>query len=99
MSASILGGAAGSGWPTLDQTVQYLGRSEGRIAYDVTGNGPLVICVPGMGELRSSYRFMAPVIARSGFQVACLDLRGHGDSDAVFSRYDDEACAGDIDGS
>ena len=35
----------------------YLPRPEGRIAYDLAGeDGPLVVCMPGMGELRSSYR-------------------------------------------
>ena len=41
-------------------TTQYLDRGEGRIAYDVTGSGPLVVAVPGMGDLRSTYRHLAP---------------------------------------
>ena len=48
---------------TSTQT-SYLNRSgEGRIAYDVRGTGPAIILVPGMGELRSSYRFLAPLLA------------------------------------
>jgi hypothetical protein len=31
---------------------QYLDLPEGRIAYDVIGSGPLVIALPGMGDLR-----------------------------------------------
>jgi hypothetical protein len=27
-------------------------------------DGPLVICVPGMGELRQTYRLLVPQIAR-----------------------------------
>lgn len=78
-------------------TISQLQRPEGRIAYDVTGpaNGPLVVCLPGMGELRSSYRHLVPLLVDRGYRVACLDLRGHGDSDAAFTAYDDEALASD----
>lgn len=77
---------------------QYLPRGEGRIAYDVAGaaDGPLVLCVPGMGDLRSTYRHLVPALLDAGCRVATLDLRGHGDSDATFSAYDDEALAGDV---
>jgi pimeloyl-ACP methyl ester carboxylesterase len=78
-------------------TYSYLERPEGRLAYDVTGNaGPLVICVPGMGELRQSYRLLTPLLAEQGCRVVTLDIRGHGDSDATFSSYDDVALASDI---
>lgn len=73
-----------------------LTRPEGRLAYDVVGSGPLVVCSPGMGELRSSYRHLVPLLVDRGFRVATLDLRGHGDSDATFSSYDDEALATDL---
>jgi pimeloyl-ACP methyl ester carboxylesterase len=72
-----------------------LQRPEGSIAYDVTGEGPLVVCVPGMGELRSSYRATVPALVAAGYRVATMDLRGHGDSDATFSRYDDVAAGED----
>lgn len=71
--------------------METLRREEGRIAYDVTGAGPLVVCIPGMGELRTSYRFTVPALVDAGFRVATMDLRGHGDSDATFTRYDDVA--------
>jgi pimeloyl-ACP methyl ester carboxylesterase len=75
---------------------QFLRRPEGRIAYDVTGSGPLVVCSPGMGELRASYRHLVPLLVDRGFRVATLDLRGHGDSDTTFSSYDDVALASDL---
>jgi pimeloyl-ACP methyl ester carboxylesterase len=81
---------------TPAQTTSYLTRPEGQIGYDVEGTGPLVVLVPGMGDLRSTYRFLAPVIRDSGFRVACTDLRGHGDSDATFSSYGDTETAGDV---
>ncbi len=83
--------AAGIGGPAT----RYLERPEGRIAYDVTGEGPLVVCVPGMGDLRSVYRFLVPELATVGFRVATMDLRGHGESDATFTTYDDVAAGGD----
>jgi pimeloyl-ACP methyl ester carboxylesterase len=49
-----------------------------------------------MGELRSIYRFTVPALTAKGFRVASMDLRGHGDSDANFSSYDDSAAASDI---
>lgn len=70
-------------------------RGEGRIAYEVTGDGPLVVAVPGMGDLRSTFRHLSPALVDAGFRVAVMDLRGHGDSDATFASYDDEAAASD----
>lgn len=68
----------------------------GTVAYDVTGGGPLVVCVPGMGDLRETYRFLRPGLAAAGYRVAVMDLRGHGDSSVGFDRYDDAATASDI---
>jgi pimeloyl-ACP methyl ester carboxylesterase len=76
--------------------VRHLNRPEGRVAYDVQGQGPLVVLVPGMGELRSTYRFLAPALVQAGYRVASTDLRGHGDSDTSFSSYGDPETAGDI---
>lgn len=75
---------------------RYLERPEGRIAYHVTGEGPTVICVPGMGDLRSVYRFATPGIAEAGYRVATMDLRGHGESDLGFSSHDDVALGTDM---
>ena len=82
--------------PSSGANTQFLSRPEGRIAYDVQGSGPLVVLVPGMGDLRSSYRFLAPLLVAAGYTVASTDLRGHGDSDTSFSTYGDVATAGDV---
>jgi pimeloyl-ACP methyl ester carboxylesterase len=74
---------------------QYLDRPGGRIAYDVRGEGPLVVGVPGMGDLRSNFRYLAPALVSAGYRVATFDLRGHGDSDATFDSYDDVAAGSD----
>jgi pimeloyl-ACP methyl ester carboxylesterase len=78
------------------QVPSFVDRPEGRIGFDVGGEGPLVVLVPGMGDLRSAYRLLAPALRREGFRVACTDLRGHGDSDTTFSSYGDVETAGDI---
>lgn len=72
-----------------------LQREDGRIAFEVLGDGPLVVGIPGMGELRSSYRHNGEALVAAGFRVALMDLRGHGDSDATFAAYDDVAAGSD----
>lgn len=76
--------------------LRYLQRPGGRIAYDVAGGGPLVVCSPGMGDLRSVYRFLAPALVDAGYRVALVDLRGHGDSDATFDSYGDAETSDDL---
>ena len=76
-------------------TTQY----HGSIAYEVSGEGPLVLCIPGMADVRSTFRFLAPALVEAGYRVAIVDLRGHGDSttdtaDAVTS-YDNSGNAAD----
>lgn len=74
----------------------YLARPGGRIGYDVAGDGSLLVLVPGMGDLRAGYRYLAPALRAAGYRVACTDLRGHGDSDNTFTSYGDEETAGDV---
>ena len=81
---------------TTSASTQYLSRPEGRIAYDRQGTGPLLVLVPGMGELRSSYRHLTPLLVADGYTVVTSDLRGHGDSDTTFTSYGDVETAGDI---
>ena len=75
---------------------QFLPVPGGTIAYDVQGSGPLVLLVPGMGDLRASYRFLIPALVQAGYTVASTDLRGHGDSDAAFASYGDAETAADL---
>lgn len=59
---------------------EFLEIEGGRIAYDVTGSGPLVVLSHGIGDRRQAYRFLAPRLAQAGYRVATADLRGHGES-------------------
>lgn len=77
-------------------TTQFLTRRRDVIAFDVQGEGPLVVAVPGMGDLRTTYRFLAPELVAAGYRVATFDLRGHGESGIDFDRFDDVAAASDI---
>jgi pimeloyl-ACP methyl ester carboxylesterase len=59
---------------------EFLDVDGGRIAYDVAGNGPLVVLSHGIGDHRQAYRFLAPKLAQAGYRVVTADLRGHGES-------------------
>jgi len=68
----------------------------GRIAYEVIGQGPLVVLSPGLADTRSTYRFLAPLIADAGYRVASVDLRGHGESSSGWDAYTRTDTAGDL---
>jgi pimeloyl-ACP methyl ester carboxylesterase len=69
----------------------------GRIAFDVAGEGPLIVLAHGLGDRRQAYRFLVPALMRAGFRVAAMDMRGHGESSMgdwkLISRTD---VAGDL---
>lgn len=73
-------------------STKYIDFAEGRIAYEDAhnndvGSGPLVLCVPGMGDLRSEYRLLVPQLAAAGYRVVTMDLRGHGESSVGWKDY------------
>jgi pimeloyl-ACP methyl ester carboxylesterase len=70
---------------------RYLDRDEGKIAFDVDGSGPPVICAPSMGDVRAEYRFLTPRLLQAGYTVATTDLRGLGESS---SRWRDFSVSG-----
>lgn len=75
---------------------EYVEVDGGRIAYEVTGNGPLVVLAPGMGTTRDAYRFLLPKIVAAGYRVANVDLRGHGESSTGFTSYTRTDVANDL---
>jgi pimeloyl-ACP methyl ester carboxylesterase len=72
-------------------------RPQGTLVYDDTlGDGPLVVCLPGMGDNRATYRHLTPLLVAAGHRVVTLDLRGQGESDAVWPDYSPEAVGADL---
>jgi pimeloyl-ACP methyl ester carboxylesterase len=54
------------------------------LAYDDTGGtGPLVVLLPGAGDVRSENRFLVERLAAAGHRVVNADLPGHGSSPAA----------------
>jgi pimeloyl-ACP methyl ester carboxylesterase len=77
----------------MTEFLDVLGR---RIAYDVTGAGPLVVLSHGIGVRRQDYRFLAPMLAQAGYRVANADLRGHGESSMGWASITRTDIAGDL---
>lgn len=76
--------------------ISFIDAVGGQLAVDVQGDGPLVICSPGMGDFRDAFAPLAAHLVAQGYRVASVDLRGHGDSSSGFENYGDEATAGDL---
>jgi len=70
---------------------KYLKQQNGQIAYDDTGTGPLVVCVPSLGDVRAEYRFLRPLLVEAGYRVVTMDVRGHGETS---KEWDDFTVAG-----
>lgn len=76
---------------------EYLNLDGGRIAYDDTGGtGPLVLAVPGIGDVRGLYRFLTPLLVDAGYRVITADLRGHGESSVRWPEYTPAAVGDDL---
>ncbi len=82
--------------PSLSATLR-LHSQQGSIAYDDTGgSGPMVVAIPGMGDLRGEYRYLTPQLAAAGYRVVTLDVRGHGASSIVWDDYSAHAIGRDV---
>jgi pimeloyl-ACP methyl ester carboxylesterase len=74
----------------------FLTVGSGTIAYEVAGDGPLVVLAHGMGDSRAAYRFLLPKLVADGYRVAAVDLRGAGESSASWPSYSRTDIAGDL---
>ena len=82
--------------PAPSSTTRFLSVGEGSVAYDDTGGrGSLVLAIPGMGDLRSQYRALRPLLQQAGYRVVTMDVRGHGETSARWSDYSARAVARD----
>jgi pimeloyl-ACP methyl ester carboxylesterase len=75
---------------------QYLRLADGTIAFDDQGKGPLVLCIPAGGDLRSEYRFLTPQLLAAGYRVVTMDMRGQGEMSASWPEYTDAALGSDM---
>ncbi|GAA4708031.1 alpha/beta hydrolase [Nocardioides conyzicola] len=75
---------------------EHLDIAGNTIAYDLTGEGPLVVLAHGIGDSRHSYRFVAPALVAAGYRVANVDLRGCGESSLGWDGYSRTDIAGDL---
>jgi len=77
-------------------STQFLPHDGGTIAYDDKGSGPLVVCLPSMGDLRAEYRLLIPQLVAAGYRVVSMDVRGHGESSVTWSNYAVDAIGSDL---
>jgi len=79
------------------EVTRFLQLADGKIAFDDTGgNGPLVIALPGMGDLRQQYRYLRPYLTEAGFRVVTMDVRGQGESSIGWKDYSAHAAGMDV---
>ena len=52
----------------------------GEIAVNVSGSGPVILCVHGWPEHSWSWRHQVEYFSQRGYTVAAMDVRGYGDS-------------------
>lgn len=77
---------------------QLLTLPDGTVSYDVHGpaDGPAVVLVPGLGDLRSSWRDLVGPLVAAGHRVVTTDVRGHGDGTHGFARHGVAPTADDV---
>jgi pimeloyl-ACP methyl ester carboxylesterase len=76
---------------------EYFERPEGKLVYDdYGGTGETVVMLPGLGALRSEYRYLAPKLSEAGYRAITVDLRGHGESSVPWRTYDIPSVGSDI---
>ncbi len=95
MSAVALSPHVQAGGLIASET-RFLAVDGGQIAYDDTGGrGPLILAIPGMGDLRSEYRLLRPELKRAGYRVVTMDGRGFGETSARWDDYSAHAVGRD----
>lgn len=65
-------------------------------ARDGAARRPTVVCTPGLGDNRTSFRHLLPLLVQAGYRVVTMDLRGQGESTAEWDDYSTPAMAADI---
>lgn len=74
----------------------YLELPDGVLAYDDSGDGPLIVATPAMLDLRSELRFLTPRLVDAGFRVVTVDQRGMGETSPAWPEYGSVPLARDL---
>jgi pimeloyl-ACP methyl ester carboxylesterase len=81
---------------TTSTQTQFISNEGGRVAFEDTGgNGPAVLAIPGMGDLRSEYRLIRPALQQAGYRVITMDARGFGESSTQWNDFSARAVGRD----
>jgi pimeloyl-ACP methyl ester carboxylesterase len=79
----------------INQT-QFIETEGGRVAFEDTGGaGRAILAIPGMGDLRSEYRYLRPALQQAGYRVITMDARGFGETSAKWDDYSARAVGRD----
>lgn len=76
-----------------------LSTEGGEIAWEEMVPGAMgkpILLVPGIGDLRAEYRYLAPLLAQAGLRPIAMDLRGTGGSSTAWSEYTPQAVGRDM---
>jgi pimeloyl-ACP methyl ester carboxylesterase len=75
---------------------RFLDLPDGRLAYDETGEGPLIVATPAMLDLRSELRLLTPLLIEAGFRTVTIDQRGMGETSSPWPEYGSTPMARDL---
>ena len=75
---------------------QFLTLGGGRLAYDDTGSGPVIVATAAMLDLRSELRYLTPLLVEAGFRVVTVDQRGMGETSGQWPAYGSAPLANDL---
>jgi pimeloyl-ACP methyl ester carboxylesterase len=81
---------------TLTGRTRFLDLPDGRLAYDDSWEGPLIVATPAMLDLRSELRYLVPPLVEAGFRVVTVDQRGMGETSARWPEYGSVPLAHDL---
>jgi pimeloyl-ACP methyl ester carboxylesterase len=68
---------------------EFLDIRGGRIAYDVTGEGPLIVLSHGIGDRRQAFRFLVPELVRAAADPALPPRHAAADGRAAAAQPED----------
>ncbi len=74
----------------------FVEMEDGRLFYDVTGKGRPLVLIHGAWASHEWWRWQVPELSK-GYQVLCLDVRGHGRSSPLKAAYSVNGFARDLD--